>query len=61
MSRLSQTDRDRIKDAIQHLKGDELESTLQPQLKALRLWLDTWVIPPLQRVLDDKPREPYER
>jgi hypothetical protein len=49
---------DGIFKAASHLRGDGLAESHQHHLEALRLWLDSWVLPGLDRVLRDAGREP---
>lgn len=49
---LSKTERRVIANVIAKLEGKNLDPAKAHHLEALRLWLDTWVIPPLQIVAD---------
>ncbi len=49
---------DGIAEAVANLRVDgRLAESSKPHLDALRLWLESWVLPPLDRVLRDAGRE----
>lgn len=41
-----------IRDTIRRLQGDEIDSNLKHHFDALRLYLDTWVIPRLNVMIE---------
>ena len=49
---------DGIRSAAALLRGDGLAESHQHHIEALRLWIDSWVLPGLDRVLRDADREP---
>lgn len=70
MSRLTNRDRHDLREVVSQLttgreEHGHLADELMPHLDALRVWLDTWVVPKVQRVLDNdsnqKPRTPRKR
>lgn len=42
-----------VRDAIKCLKGNQIADDLKPHLEELRLYLDTWVIPQLEVLIEE--------